>query len=183
MTRYCLSATASHTPAITTENLAIKNLPHVVHVHFDVRGRQFVVLKSSDFHITLIVAGALVTAAPFSITLGATRLADLDTQIRRLIALAHLVLGRRLTIPPDRPGQVERIKLRDAVIALDGERAGASRRQIASVIHGPARVAEDWTDPSGRLKAVTKRDVLRGRRLVSGGYRDLVSGGTNRTTG
>ena len=106
---------------------------------------------------------------------GMTRLGQ---HIDALGALAHLLLDRRLAMPADRPGEVDRIKLRDAIIALDGERSGATRREIATVIYGAKRVAEEWSDPNGRLKAVIKRDLLRGRRMIAGGYRNLVAGGT-----
>lgn len=66
---------------------------------------------------------------------------------------------------------------RNAIIAIDGERAGATRREIASVIYGHDDVDSEWGQ-SDRLKAMVKRDVQRGRRLLAGGWRDLVAGRT-----
>jgi hypothetical protein len=156
----------------------IRPIPFNAHIHIDGHGSQHVVLKSSVLHVVLIVSGPLITMAPVRLQFTSHGLTQLGHHIDALGALAHLLLGRRLAIPADRPGEVDRIKLRDAVIALDGEYAGATRREIAAVIYGSERVAEEWSDPNGRLKAVIKRDLLRGRRMVAGGYRQLVAGGT-----
>ena len=156
----------------------IRRIPFNAHVHIDVHGSQHLILKASTFHVVLVISGPLITMAPVRLQFASHGVARLGLHIDALGALAHLLIGRRLAIPADRPGEVDRIKLRDAIIALDGERSGATRREIASVIYGAERVAEEWSHPNGRLKAVIKRDVLRGRRMVAGGYRRLVAGGT-----
>ena len=68
-----------------------------------------------------------------------------------------------------------RLELRDALIALDGKCAGVTRREIARVIYGHAAVAAQWSDPSGGMKDRVKRSIKRGERLMSGGYRTLLS--------
>ena len=156
----------------------IRRLPLNAHVHIDALGSQHLILKSPLFHVVLLISGPLITMAPVRLQFASQGIARLGPHIDALAALAHLLVGRRLANPADRPGEVDRIKLRDALIALDGERSGATRRESASVIYGAERVAEEWTDPDGRLKAVIKRDVLRGRRMIAGGYRNLVAGGT-----
>lgn len=156
----------------------IRHIPLNAHFHIDALGSQHLILKSPVFHVVLLVSGPLITMAPVRLQFASHGIAHLGPHIDALGALAHLLLGRRLAIPFDRPGEVDRIKLRDAIIALDGERSGATRREIAIVIYGAERVAEEWGDPNGRLKAVIKRDLLRGRRMIAGGYRQLVAGGT-----
>lgn len=153
----------------------------VAHLHLDALGRQYLILKGTATHVVLHISGPLVTTGPVHIRVLIEGMTALDHTISLLSALSHLVHGSRPSLVIDRPGRVEAIKLRDALIAIDGEQMGATRREIATVIYGADRVAEEWNDPSGRLKAVIKRDVLRGRRLVAGGYRQLVAGGTNRT--
>lgn len=156
----------------------IRRIPFNTHVHIDAHGRQHVILKSSVLHVVLVVSGPLITMAPVRLQFASHGMTRLGQHIDALGALAHLLLDRRLAMPADRPGEVDRIKLRDAIIALDGERAGVTRREIATVIYGAERVTEEWAHPDGRLKAVIKRDVLRGRRMVTGGYCNLVAGGT-----
>lgn len=152
----------------------------VAHLHLDALGRQYLILKGTATHVVLHISGPLVTTGPVHIRFLIEGMTALDHAVSLLSALSHLVHGSRPSLVIDRPGRVEAIKLRDALIAIDGEQTGATRREIATVIYGAGRVAEEWNDPSGRLKAVIKRDVLRGRRLVAGGYRQLVAGGTNR---
>jgi hypothetical protein len=178
LSRHVIASKADRIGPPAQLDFDIRRIPFNTHVHIDAHGRQHVILKSSVLHVVLIVSGPLVTMSPVRLRFASHGMARLGQHIDALGALAHLVLERRLTIPADRPGEVDRIKLRDAIIALDGERCGATRRKIASVIYGAERTAEEWNHPNGRLKAVIKRDVLRGRRMVAGGYRQLVAGGT-----
>lgn len=149
-----------------------------LHVHFGPDGAQYVVIKSPVRHVTLVVRGHLVTVGSVKLAFTIPSLTAMNLQLDAIQALAHIALGRRLSIPPDRPGAAERLHLRDAIIAYDGERAGMTRREIATVIYDAARVAAEWTDPNGRLKAVIKRDVRRGRHMVAGGWRDMILAGT-----
>lgn len=57
--------------------------------------------------------------------------------------------------------------------ALDGSLAGASYRAIAEALFGAERVArEPWKTSSVRAQVI--RLVAKGRRLMRGGYRDLL---------
>lgn len=154
--------------------------PVRVHVHFDGFGRQTVTLENNVCRETLVVGGALLTLGSARLTIDRIELSELPNAVYRLNALAHLLFGQRYRGPPTRPAAVDARHLRNAIVAYDGENAGASRRQIAAVIYGNRAASDDWSDPSGRLKAMVKRDVLRGRRLVFGGWRDFVMAGTFR---
>lgn len=57
--------------------------------------------------------------------------------------------------------------------ALDANQAGASLREIAEGLFGPAEIASDWHADSA-LRARVRRLVQRGRSLVDGGYRELA---------
>lgn len=160
----------------------VRHLPLNAHLHIDALDRQHLILKTPTSHVVLLISGPLVSAGPVHIRFILDGLRNIDRDMTSLSVFAQLLGGTARRTMVDRPGPVEAIKLRDALIALDGERAGATRRGIATVIYGTDRVAEEWGDPSGRLKAVIKRDVLRGRRLVAGGYLKLVAGGTNSQT-
>lgn len=157
-----------------------RRLTIVAHLHLDALGHQYLILKGTTVQVVLHISGPLVTTGPVHIRLLIDGLTTLEEAVTQLSALSHLVHGSRSSLVIDRPGRVETTKLRDALIAIDGEQAGATRREIATVIYGAGRVAEEWAHPSGRLKAVIKRDVQRGRRLVAGGYRRLVAGETSR---
>lgn len=154
-------------------------MPLTLHLHLDALGRQHLTMKGANAYVVLLISGPLVSAGPVHIRLIFNGIRHLDRDITSLSAFAQIVHGIRRNAIHDLPGPVDTIKLRDALIAFDGERAGATRREIATVIYGADRVDEEWKQSSGRLKAVIKRDVLRGRRLVAGGYLKLVAGGTN----
>lgn len=65
-------------------------------------------------------------------------------------------------------------KLRDAMIALDGELANAKRQCIATVLFGEERTRVDWNNGDETLKKKTKRLVEKGEKLMRGGYRKLL---------
>lgn len=177
-----LTAEASRSVAWRELEFEARRLTLIAHLHLDALGRQHLILKGTTAQVVLNISGPLVTTGPVHIRLLIDGLTALDHAVGLLSALSHMIHGAKPSLVIDRPGRVEALKLRDALIALDGEQAGATRREIATVIYGADRVAEEWGEPSGRLKAVIKRDVLRGRRLVAGGYRQLVAGGTNSMT-
>jgi len=72
----------------------------------------------------------------------------------------------------DRPGRTALLHLR-TLQALDGVQTGASHRQVAEVLYGVAAVAERWYS-DGQLRAHVRRLIVRGRRLMRGGYRRLL---------
>lgn len=58
--------------------------------------------------------------------------------------------------------------------AFDGAGAGASHRDIATTLFGAAAVADRWSADS-EMRAQVRHLVARGRRLVAGGYRSLLT--------
>ena len=176
--RTALPARAQIDTSSTRRDFALPSGPTRVHVHFDGVDRQIVTLDQDTCRVTLIVDGALLTLGPVCLQIGWLNFPGLPEFAFHLNALAHVLMAQRYFGPSRRPGTADARHLRNAIIAYDGECARASRRQIAAVIYGAAMVADQWSDPSGRLKAMVKRDVLRGRRLVSGGWRNLVSVGS-----
>jgi len=66
------------------------------------------------------------------------------------------------------------MRLRNALVALDGSLNGATYREIAEHIHGPEMVADAWRGSRRDLKDRMVRLVRRGHHLSAGGYRDLL---------
>jgi hypothetical protein len=97
---------------------------------------------------------------------------DIGAVGKELTALAG-VLRRSPSVasePPSWTGHTRR--LRDGLIALDCQRAGAKLREIAVFIYGRARIEREW--PGNGLRKQLSRDVERGRALSNGGYRRLL---------
>lgn len=72
----------------------------------------------------------------------------------------------------NRPGRNALLHMR-TLQALDGTLAGASHREVAEVLCGPAAVSERW-EPDSDLRAQVRRLIRRGRALMTGGYRRLL---------
>ena len=60
---------------------------------------------------------------------------------------------------------------------LDARLAGRSLRQVAVDLYGAARVAEEWRS-DGSMRGRVRWRVKQALRLMNGGYRELVSGGS-----
>ena len=143
------------------------------HILIERSGRQHIVLRSRTTVLQLLIVGADVTAGPVKL-----RFEGEGKDARRfglqLSALARITTGRKRS-PPQPPAWTEhKLKLRNALIALDGRAAGASLREIAIVIHGKAAVDSKWETG---LKDRTRRDLRRGLKLSQGGYRELLRQG------
>jgi T6SS, Transcription factor, DNA binding domain len=65
-------------------------------------------------------------------------------------------------------------KLRDTIIALDGELAGVKRRRIAEVVFNEKIVRAEWDNGDDIYKKRTKRLVKKGLELMEYGYRNLL---------
>lgn len=173
-----LTAKAGPSEFAEDRDFALDQLSVRAHVHFDAAERQIVVLESDTYQITLIVEGLLVTLGSVQLLFSSAGIHRLERHIATLQVLTHVLHKSKLAGPLMRPGPIDAVHYRNAIIAIDGELAGASRREIAAVIYG-AEVAQEWSN-SDRLKAMVKRDVRRGRRLLAGGWRELVAGGAVR---
>ncbi|WP_370540450.1 DUF2285 domain-containing protein [Azospirillum sp. INR13] len=92
-------------------------------------------------------------------------------QVAGIERLAALMAGR----PPPELTPIQTGLLRHALQALDAALAGASLRDTAEAVFGPQRVAADWFR-SSPLRDQVRYLVRRGRRLMAGGYRDLLAG-------
>ena len=62
-------------------------------------------------------------------------------------------------------------------MALDGRLGGKSLRQIAVDLYGEARVAEEWSS-DGSMRGRVRWRLKQALKLMNGGYRALVSGGS-----
>ncbi len=170
---FCI--TAEQIDAISTgrPGLRIPALPNVEHILLDTLGRQHVILSAGGVTLQLTITGVQTTIAPVAFSFLVRDIDELAVVSRRLSKMEGLVSpSRSLGKAPPRWTARTR-KLRDALIALDGRRAGASNRQIAAVIYGHDWVEQDW--PNAGLQDRLRRDLQRGLALLDGGYRDLLA--------
>jgi hypothetical protein len=114
-----------------------------------------------------------VSPSAFGIRL--SKRSDIATLGGELSDLHSLLSAGRGAAPKPPHWTARTARLRDALIALDGHRAGAKPREIAVVICGRERVERDWPDRGLRLRV--HRAVIRGEALCNGGYRELLQKG------
>jgi hypothetical protein len=136
-------------------------------------GVQHVLLKNSGRQLQLAVDGSDI-ACP-------VRLATTIPRIGQG-ATAHLWMTKCLSdlcskgTLPNVPHSIRRCRrLRFVLQALDGSLAHASHREISCALFGENRTAAGWSAPSEYLRHTVMRAVRRGKLLMNGGYKTLLS--------
>jgi hypothetical protein len=151
--------------------LCISAFANVEHVLFDAAGRLHAVLRSGARSVQLVITGDNAIIAPVALSV-VLRHPDIGPVVNELAGLKILLSAkpRKAGVPPR--WTAETMRLRDALIALDGHRAGATLREIAIEIYGRARIDRDW--PGKGLERRLRRDLQRGQTLCTAGYRNLI---------
>jgi hypothetical protein len=152
--------------------LRISAFANVEHVLFDAAGRQHAVLRSGGRSMQFVITGDNAIIAPVALSVVLQLRHDIGHIVKDLAHLKVLLSAkpRKAGVPPR--WTAETMRLRDALIALDGDRAGATLREIAIVIYGRERIERDW--PGEGLERRLRRDLQRGRALCNTGYRNLI---------
>jgi hypothetical protein len=169
-----ITANTDRPPATAMRDLHLAGLPPASHLLVDAVGVQHVVVKSPRDHATLHITGSLAAAGSVRVRFEVTGVEALPAHRDAITALTNLLHPSAAS--PSKPGSwpVERLELRDALIALDGQCVGASRREVACVMLGSKLVDAEWPDPDAPLRHKIKRDLGRGHNLIDGGYRELL---------
>jgi hypothetical protein len=154
-----------------TASILIPALSCLEHILIDARGAQHVVLRGNGATMQLRIEGVDIAAGPVALAFAVQGLGAIPDACR------ELALVRRILAPAARLRRTPRwtpttLKLRDALVALDGRAAGASHRDIAVALHGTAYVTANWM---GGLKERVRRNLARGVMLSEGGYRALLA--------
>jgi hypothetical protein len=143
------------------------------HILLDTVGRQHVILRGAVGSLQLTIAGAKSVVGSRVLAILTRNRADLSLAARQLAKLHRALAPTALSTKRQPEWSAQSKRLRDAMIALDGRRAGATFREIAAVIYGSKRVERDW--PGAGLKVRVQRDFQRGVALCGGGYRTLLT--------
>ena len=153
--------------------IELAQLSSAGHVVIGPAGEEYVVLRDSRSSLTLRLHGSRASIGPIA----ATFLIVANEHARRTVAAVpdatDLLFQAQHTTSRTR----ERLLLRDALIALDAQCAGASLRQTACLIHGPDVVRRAWRADGGWLKERMRRARAKGVQLRDGGYRQLLQQG------
>ena len=148
-------------------------MPGLEHIVIEKNGRQHILLRARATVLQLVVIGEDVTTGPVNLIFeaGSENARRFSLQ---LSAYSRITSGKKRSSGAPPVWTLPVLKLRNALIALDGHAAGASLREIATAIHGRAAVDDGWETG---LKDRTRRDLRRGLRLSESGYRELLRQG------
>lgn len=129
-----------------------------------------VILKDCDSALTLRLHGSRILLAPVSAIFQFGGLPNPEIASRTLAVLSRLILQ-----PNRQPRRSRDLAfLRDALVALDGRSAGASYREMASIVYGHKAVNTAWSSRSRWMKDRMHRALLKGEFLRDGGYGKLL---------
>jgi hypothetical protein len=124
--------------------------------------------------LTLTITGASIFSK-VRLSFQVPGCAHIGPGIEALKLFQEFLTGTSGEAATERPWTTRWLALRDALIALDGARAGGTYRHIASVLVGEERAAADWRSNTA-LKDRVRRALARGQEMRDGGYRALLSG-------
>jgi hypothetical protein len=168
----CLDVVSLDGSTANRPGLLISALPNVEHILLDTAERQHVILRAGSISMQLTISGQGGIIAPAVLALRLRHRHDLSTLSDALADLEALLSasGSPTSPPPRWTAETER--RRDALIALDCYRAGATLRETAVVIHGQQRIERDW--PGKGLRDRMRRCRQRGLALCNGDYREFL---------
>ncbi|MGE0022814.1 MAG: DUF2285 domain-containing protein [Hyphomicrobium sp.] len=154
-------------------DLCLARLQSVRQLMIDARGLQLLRFKSDRQTLSLILDGVAVAVAPARVVFHVEGLENLECARDGFATLSE-ILRHNTDRSEDRHWTATSLAMRDALIALDGHRARATYRDIATVIFGAERTKEAWRSASTALKDRIRRSLKRGLELVAGDYRELL---------
>jgi hypothetical protein len=156
-------------PTAMPGGVFVPALPALKHIVIDPDGRQHLLLRANGAVLQLMIEGADIATAPVTITFLVRGLNSIARSAEQLNLLRRILSPARSRSLPAWTPRTQ--NLRDALITLDGRRAGASYREIATIIHGAKRVAENWHKG---LRERMRRHYTRGFELSASSYRDFL---------
>lgn len=165
-----LSGTATRAPNC---DLCLARLPSVRQLMIDARGLQHLKFTSNRRTLPVILDGAAVAIAPARVAFHVDGVEHLDRACEAFATLNE-ILREGTPRWKELRWTATSLAVRDALIALDGNRARASYRDIATVIFGPERTEKAWRSASTAIKDRVRRALKRGLKLAAGGYRELL---------
>jgi hypothetical protein len=138
-------------------------------------GHERVTLSTGLDRISFDVAAGTLLAGPVALELLVPRLSDHGQVFASLKVLLDSVReGRIARRPLLRPVSARRWSA--SLLGWDARAAGASQRDIASLLHGADRIAREWEGISDSLRSSVRRLLDHADRMVFGGWRDLLRG-------
>ena len=170
---YYVRATAECTCRSDSDSISLPEIPANVHQFIGPKQDQLLSFTQDDLSIVITVDGPRITSQNLRFKFCIDGHRDLIRALPVLKTLSSILIGQSGKRRPLRTSS--RARFRDALVAIDGLRTGATLRDTAIVLYGHKRVSEDWSAASRWMKDHIRRDRDRGLRLMEGEYRNLLS--------
>ncbi len=145
----------------------------VTHVT-DRSAREYLLIRRDGCIVQIHCTGmSLLGPEPVRMKLQLTNLEDVEQKMKLLRQAIKLCGDEPMTTTPVWTKRTE--VLRNGLIALDALDAGLSQRDIAVLIHGRERVAQEWDFDESALRASVRYAMTKAEGLRDGGfYKDLL---------
>jgi hypothetical protein len=151
----------------------IRRFEHLATVLRCPDGHEHLLLSDGVHHLQMDVTAGSLLDGPVRFRYELSGFKHIETKtltLRRLLLLRRLGRFPRGLYPPERRAR----RWVMALQAYDAVQAGATHREIATVLFGEKVVKEDWCGRSDYLRLRVQRLVRAADKLVNGGYRDLL---------
>jgi hypothetical protein len=156
----------------TMSEVDLVSIPAVKRLFIAAKGSQHLEFISEQRSLAVILDGTPVAVAPARVVFHVEGFERLEPARHGFALLNDFLRERRHRLSQN--WTTTSLTVRDALVALDGHRVGASYRDIASVIFGAARVKEAWRSEGNELKDRIRRVLKRGLALSAGAYREFL---------
>ena len=134
--------------AAAVADLLIVECAAARHVIIGPAGEEQLVFGNADIALTLRLHGSRALLAPVSTTFLVRGIPEPQRLATAFSTLTALMLTPHRRVHRSR----ERLFLRDALVALDARRIGASYRETAAIIYGAERAHAAWSSASTAMK-------------------------------
>lgn len=168
-----ITVEAEPVPASHKDAFDITQFEGMANLVVDDHGAEMLLLADGPRQIQLEVGAGTLSQGPVRLHYGLAGFDNLPAKAQTIIRLDSFRRLHRFPkslFPPERAAG----KWLKALRAYDGAAAGASQREIASAVFGEAIVREQWNGRSDYLRARVQRLIQFARRMVDGGYRQLL---------
>jgi len=128
-------------------------------------------LRGNGTVLQLEIEGASIVGGPVTLTFMAHGIGTLARAASHLADLRR-ILSADLTPTPAANWTARSRNLRDGFVVHDCIAAGGNEREAGGFLYGASTVSRDWRRAG--LRHRIRRDWMRAKQLISGGYRKLL---------
>jgi len=169
-TRSVLSASAERAGVSDREALFFPAISAVEQIVIDPAGQQHVLLRGNGLVLQLAIAGADIVQEPVRLSIVTGGAGLLERTLSHLMDLRRILMINHAHAHV--PWTARTLNRRDSLVVFDCLTAGGTEREAGGILYGAAAVARDWRH--GSIRQRIRRDRLRAKNFIFGGYRALL---------